>query len=221
MQAYASFAIDGSSPHLARVRMMPSDTDRTGPRWVGGIRCASHRSSRGEVINHASTAASRGVPSRRSRPGSAIDLSWRLGGRGCRRTGREIQIEPEGPTIVYCANGAGKSTYIRVLKRVLRSVDRDEAVRGDVYADSADGMSRLVVDNVAGAERGDAESRPLRAGSLGVPPGTRTPNLPVKSPKAPPSIVTRLLRNPRHPLQLPRSRPHRRHQVGSPLGWTC
>lgn len=47
-----------------------------------------------------------------------------------------IEIEADGLTIVYGANGAGKSTYVRVLKRVLRSVDRDDVVRGDVYADS-------------------------------------------------------------------------------------
>lgn len=47
-----------------------------------------------------------------------------------------IDINREGLTIVYGMNGSGKSTYARVLKRVLRTVDLDNMVRGDVYVDA-------------------------------------------------------------------------------------
>lgn len=37
-------------------------------------------------------------------------------------------------TIVYGANAAGKSTYVRAMKRVCRTVDRDAEVRGNVFS---------------------------------------------------------------------------------------
>ena len=47
-----------------------------------------------------------------------------------------VRFEADGLTVIYGANGAGKSTYVRVLKRVLRTVDRDVAVRGHVYSEA-------------------------------------------------------------------------------------
>lgn len=52
-----------------------------------------------------------------------------------------LRLEADGLTVIYGANGAGKSTYVRVLKRVLRTVDRDSAVRGHVYSEAARGES--------------------------------------------------------------------------------
>lgn len=66
-----------------------------------------------------------------------------------------LDFEPHGLTVVYGANGAGKSTYVRVLKRVLRTVDRENVVRGDVYVDSAPGHDNSGA--TLGILRGDAE----------------------------------------------------------------
>lgn len=56
-----------------------------------------------------------------------------------------LQLEADGLTVIYGANGAGKSTYVRVLKRVLRTVDRDSAVRGHVYSEARRGESAQAV----------------------------------------------------------------------------
>lgn len=70
--------------------------------------------------------------------GSAIRLCrvGSLKGVAAAAEDQTVEIEPHGLTIVYGANAAGKSTYVRVLKRVLRTVDTENVLRGDVYADS-------------------------------------------------------------------------------------
>lgn len=69
-----------------------------------------------------------------------------------------LQFEADGLTVVYGANGAGKSTYVRVLKRVLRTVDRDSAVRGHVYSEARRGESAQAVLGVRTDEGEDEVS---------------------------------------------------------------
>lgn len=73
--------------------------------------------------------ASAGISARLKSVGS-------LEGVAAAARGQTIDIESHGLTVVYGANGAGKSTYVRVLKRVLRTVDTENVLRSDVYADS-------------------------------------------------------------------------------------
>lgn len=58
-----------------------------------------------------------------------------------------------GLTIVYGDNAAGKTTYVRALKRVCRAVDRDTEIRGNVFAPptaTADGPRARVALEAAG-----------------------------------------------------------------------
>jgi hypothetical protein len=59
-----------------------------------------------------------------SKFGEDHDAVWKRG-RTIEETGR-----------IAAAYAQHLAAIVRVLKRVLRSVDRDEVVRGDVYADS-------------------------------------------------------------------------------------
>lgn len=56
-----------------------------------------------------------------------------------------LQLEADGLTVIYGANGAGKSTYVRVLKGLLRTVDRDSAIRGHLYSEARRGESAQAV----------------------------------------------------------------------------
>jgi energy-coupling factor transporter ATP-binding protein EcfA2 len=47
-------------------------------------------------------------------------------------TDTELCFEPEGLTIVYGENGVGKSSYVRSLKRLCRSVDKDKSILPNV-----------------------------------------------------------------------------------------
>jgi energy-coupling factor transporter ATP-binding protein EcfA2 len=44
----------------------------------------------------------------------------------------ELRFNPDGLTIVYGHNGSGKSSYVRSLKRLCRSVDRDRSILPNV-----------------------------------------------------------------------------------------
>ncbi|MEF8690386.1 UNVERIFIED_CONTAM: AAA family ATPase [Comamonas sp. A-3] len=48
-------------------------------------------------------------------------------------TGKSLPIAPEGLTIIYGDNGAGKSGYSRVLKQACRARDQSEKIHGNVY----------------------------------------------------------------------------------------
>jgi energy-coupling factor transporter ATP-binding protein EcfA2 len=54
-------------------------------------------------------------------------------------TGTELQFEPDGLTIVYGKNGSGKSSYVRALKRLCRSVDRDQTILPNVLKQATKG----------------------------------------------------------------------------------
>jgi energy-coupling factor transporter ATP-binding protein EcfA2 len=58
----------------------------------------------------------------------------RLQGVGLVSRDEELRFEPTGLTLIYGQNAAGKSSYVRALKVLSRTVDRDCDVRGSVYA---------------------------------------------------------------------------------------
>ena len=58
----------------------------------------------------------------------------RLRGVGAVSHEHELRFAREGLTVVYGQNAAGKTTYVRALKRVCRTVDREAEVRGNVFA---------------------------------------------------------------------------------------
>ena len=55
-------------------------------------------------------------------------------GVGAVAANQELTFEPNGLTLIYGPNAAGKTTYVRGLKRVCRTVDRDAEVRGNVFS---------------------------------------------------------------------------------------
>lgn len=91
-------------------------------------------------------------------PGSArsarLTSVGSLVGVGAAARDQVLQFVGDGLTVVYGANGAGKSTYVRVLKRVLRTVDRDSAVRGHVYSEAGRGE---LAQAVLGVRTGEGE----------------------------------------------------------------
>lgn len=50
----------------------------------------------------------------------------------------ELRFAQEGLTVIYGSNAAGKSSYVRALKRVCRTVDCDSSILADVFAAPAD-----------------------------------------------------------------------------------
>jgi energy-coupling factor transporter ATP-binding protein EcfA2 len=65
----------------------------------------------------------------------------RLRGVGAVAPDYELRFMPEGLTVVYGQNAAGKTTYVRALKRVCRTVDFDAEVRGNVFAEADGGAN--------------------------------------------------------------------------------
>lgn len=80
----------------------------------------------------------------------------------------QIDFCPDGLTIVFGANASGKSSYVRGLKSVCYSIDRDCPVYGNVYAPSAEKPS-ADVEYVLGSDRYQQRT-PLRGdGVLRLP----------------------------------------------------
>jgi energy-coupling factor transporter ATP-binding protein EcfA2 len=52
---------------------------------------------------------------------------------------QELSFEPHGLTLIYGPNAVGKTTYVRALKRVCRTVDCDAEIIGNVFAGPAAG----------------------------------------------------------------------------------
>jgi energy-coupling factor transporter ATP-binding protein EcfA2 len=61
-----------------------------------------------------------------------------LRGVGAVADDQELSFAEAGLTIVYGANAVGKTTYVRALKRVCRTVDCDAELRGNVFAAPGD-----------------------------------------------------------------------------------
>jgi ABC-type cobalamin/Fe3+-siderophores transport system ATPase subunit len=58
----------------------------------------------------------------------------RLRGVGAVSPDHELRFAEAGLTVIYGQNAVGKTTYVRALKRVCRTIDRDAEVRGNVFA---------------------------------------------------------------------------------------
>jgi hypothetical protein len=58
----------------------------------------------------------------------------RLRGVGAVSSEHELHFATDGLTVIYGQNAAGKTTYVRALKRVCRTVDCETEVRGNVFA---------------------------------------------------------------------------------------
>jgi recombinational DNA repair ATPase RecF len=77
----------------------------------------------------------------------------RLRGVGAASSDYELRFKPEGLTVVYGQNGAGKTTYVRGLKRVCRTVDCDSMVQGNVFEDAHESPSAKVEISLSGQTR--------------------------------------------------------------------
>jgi energy-coupling factor transporter ATP-binding protein EcfA2 len=69
-----------------------------------------------------------------SGPRVALTRLGRLTGVGAIADDQELTFAADGLTIVYGANAAGKSSYVRVLKHACRSADRRSTVHPNVFA---------------------------------------------------------------------------------------
>lgn len=56
-----------------------------------------------------------------------------VSGIGLVPEGQTLKFAPTGLTLVYGANAARKSTYVRILKRLCRAVDRESELHGNVF----------------------------------------------------------------------------------------
>lgn len=65
---------------------------------------------------------------------------------------QQMRFSATGITVVYGQNAAGKSTYVRALKRICRAVDRQQAIRGNVFADGAPIPPTAVVEVQIGGQ---------------------------------------------------------------------
>lgn len=80
----------------------------------------------------------------------------RVRGVGAVSPDHELRFAPTGLTVIYGQNAVGKTTYVRALKQVCRTVDCDAEVRGNVFASTeGDGTapSAKVEVSVAGETR--------------------------------------------------------------------
>jgi energy-coupling factor transporter ATP-binding protein EcfA2 len=67
-----------------------------------------------------------------------------LQGVGLVSENEQLNFAPTGLTVVYGQNGAGKSSYVRTLKKLCRTVDRDCRIRGNIYETTEAGTSPSV-----------------------------------------------------------------------------
>lgn len=79
-----------------------------------------------------------------------LRLVGSLEGVGMVSPHEQLTFAEAGLTIVYGSNGAGKSTYVKVLKKLCRTVDTDCPVRGNVYDPTAPAASAKLEWSVDG-----------------------------------------------------------------------
>ena len=75
-----------------------------------------------------------------------------LKGVGAVSETQRLTFEPDGLTVIYGQNGVGKTTYVRALKRICRTVDGDSTLHGNVYEDSSQAATVLVKSRVDGED---------------------------------------------------------------------
>lgn len=66
---------------------------------------------------------------------------------------QEIRFGPDGLTIIYGPNAAGKSTYVRALKRVCRTVDCDSSIRSNVFDPNAQHRPAATIEYTRSGEQ--------------------------------------------------------------------
>jgi recombinational DNA repair ATPase RecF len=93
-----------------------------------------------------------------------------LRGLGAAAEDQELRFAETGITAVYGPNAAGKTTYVRGLKRVCRTVDRDSAVRGNVFRQPEPGTPgpSATVEYVASGERRAQQIQLANPADLGL-----------------------------------------------------
>lgn len=74
------------------------------------------------------------LPQRSVRPAPRLVTLGRISGVGLLAEAETLNFAPTGLTVIYGANASGKSTYVRVLKRICRAVDRESEVLSNVFA---------------------------------------------------------------------------------------
>jgi len=57
-----------------------------------------------------------------------------LVGVGAVAAAQQLTFEPNGMTVVYGPNAAGKSSYVRALKRACRTVDKDSVILANIFS---------------------------------------------------------------------------------------
>jgi len=77
----------------------------------------------------------------------------RLNGVGAVANDQEIEFAEEGLSVIYGPNAAGKSTYVRALKRLCRTVDCDTSVRGNVFDPQVEQRPTATVEYIRDGER--------------------------------------------------------------------
>jgi energy-coupling factor transporter ATP-binding protein EcfA2 len=76
----------------------------------------------------------------------------RMRGVGSVTPDAELTFQADGLTTVFGANAAGKSTYVRGLKRLCRTVDLDSTLLGNVFAVGADEEQTAQIATAAGTD---------------------------------------------------------------------
>ncbi|HVS84479.1 MAG TPA: AAA family ATPase [Gaiellaceae bacterium] len=87
------------------------------------------------AIKRAPTAiTSDDLPENQSAEAPRLVAFGRMRGVGAASPDYELRFAPNGLTIIYGQNAAGKTTYVRGLKRVCRAIDCEAAILGNVFA---------------------------------------------------------------------------------------
>lgn len=91
--------------------------------------------SEGETARDPQPLALDDLPAQGTPAGTPRLVSFgRLRGVGAVSSEHELHFAADGLTVIYGQNAAGKTTYVRALKRVCRTVDCEAEVRGNVFA---------------------------------------------------------------------------------------
>lgn len=91
--------------------------------------------------------------------GARLVALGNLRGVGAVAPDQSLTFLPDGLTIVYGPNAAGKTSYVRTLKRVCRTVDYDEELLGNVFAADPAAISPTAMVEVETG--GDRRSRQI------------------------------------------------------------
>ncbi|MFL5884017.1 MAG: AAA family ATPase [Thermoleophilaceae bacterium] len=99
------------------------------------------------------------LPGSAEEEGARLVVLGRLRGVGAVAPDQSLSFLANGLTIVYGPNAAGKTSYVRALKRVCRTVDYDEELLGNVFADDPGAIAPTALVEVETG--GDRRSRQI------------------------------------------------------------